>query len=159
VTPTRVVIGIGNPFRGDDGIGPALIAELAELALPDSVLRVSTGDPFDLIAAWAGADHVVVVDAAHTGQVPPGTIHHWERRQAAQVARTQVGSHGLGLPDAIAISDALGLTPAELVILAVEIGDVRFGTTLSPEVARALLELGTQFAGRAPSADGASARR
>jgi len=139
VTPTRIVIGIGNPLRGDDGIGPALVADLAADPPSEVELRVSGGDPFDLITAWTGAGHAVVVDAAQTGQAPPGTIHRWERRLTPGVAH--VGSHGLGLAEAIAISDVLGRTPREFVVLAVEVGSVGFGATLSAEVARALPEL------------------
>lgn len=135
----RVLIGIGNPLRGDDGVGPAVVAALAALAPSDLELRISSGDPFDLISAWTGADQVVVIDAAQTGQAPPGTIHSWDRRPATPSA--PVGSHGLGLAEAIAISDALGHTPREFVILAVEVDDVGFGGQLSPAVAGALPEL------------------
>ena len=139
MTPRRVLIGIGNRLRGDDGVGPALVADFAANASSDVELRVSSGDPFDLITAWTGADRVVVVDAAHTGRAVPGTVHRWDAGLGA--ATTNAGTHGIGLAEAVAISNALGRTPHALVILAVEVAEVGFGTVLSPEVARALPEL------------------
>jgi hydrogenase maturation protease len=135
VTTTRRIIGVGNPLRGDDGVGPAVIAELATAAPPGVSLHLSSGDPFDLISTWTGADHVVVIDAARTGRIPAGTVQRWAGRPPAG---THVASHGLGLGEAVALSDALGCMPPDLVILTVEVGDVAVGRSLSPEVERAL---------------------
>ncbi len=43
-----LVIGVGNPDRGDDAIGLVVVEDLAREA---RVLR-SVGDPADLITAW-----------------------------------------------------------------------------------------------------------
>ena len=58
-----VVIGIGNEFRRDDGIGPATVARLRGQAPAAVQLLVSDGEPAGLIEAWSGADLAVVVDA------------------------------------------------------------------------------------------------
>jgi hydrogenase maturation protease len=61
---TFLVIGCGNPGRGDDGLGPALVERLAALGLPgvttDADYQLSIGH-----AALAAAHDVVVfADAA-----------------------------------------------------------------------------------------------
>jgi hydrogenase maturation protease len=58
-----LVIGIGNPARGDDGIGPALAAVLEASGLPgltvDAAYQLSVEDAYDV----AQADVVVFADA------------------------------------------------------------------------------------------------
>ena len=51
--PTAVVIGVGNEYRRDDGIGPALVAALADHWLPGVRLVVSDGEPARLMDDWA----------------------------------------------------------------------------------------------------------
>ena len=49
--PARVVIGIGNPYRRDDGVGPALIEALETTGLPGVRLVAADGEPAALIDA------------------------------------------------------------------------------------------------------------
>ncbi|MBN8636246.1 MAG: hydrogenase maturation protease, partial [Anaerolineae bacterium] len=59
-----LIIGVGNPQRGDDGVGLAA-ARLVRAALPDADVRESAGDPADLIELWTTttAPTVYVIDA------------------------------------------------------------------------------------------------
>ena len=69
-----LVIGIGNRWRRDDGLGPRVLDELSG-RLPASVeLMLLDGEPARLVSAWRGRPWVLVVDAVHAGE-PPGTIH------------------------------------------------------------------------------------
>jgi hydrogenase maturation protease len=62
-TDTAVVIGYGNPLRGDDGAGPEVAAEVARLGLPGvRALAVPQLTP-ELAEALAGARLAVFVDA------------------------------------------------------------------------------------------------
>jgi hydrogenase maturation protease len=78
-----VVVGVGNPYRGDDGIGPAVLDRLERAGLGAGgaagvTLVPSDGEPTRLIEAWEGAAVAVVVDAVRTGAAPVGTVHRWE---------------------------------------------------------------------------------
>lgn len=134
-----VVIGIGNEFRRDDGVGPALIARLAADA-PRGVRLVATdGEPTRLIDAWDGAPIAVVIDAAHVGSPTPGRFH---RTDAADlVDRLSSSTHGLGVLDALRLAEAVGRAPRRLVVFAVEVDDLDHGTGLSPAVAASLTPL------------------
>lgn len=68
--PTALVIGYGNPGRLDDGLGPALAAQLAALHLPG--VAVETGYQLTVEDAELVARHDVVVfaDAAVSGPAP-----------------------------------------------------------------------------------------
>lgn len=139
---TRIaVIGVGNEFRHDDGVGWAVVARLAERAegrsLPrGTALLVCDGDPARLITLWDGADLAIVVDAAHAHPGHPGRLHRLEldrERLSPSVGTTS--SHGLGLGEAVELARELDRLPAHLVVYAVEGADNSLGTGLSTPVA------------------------
>ncbi len=118
-----VVIGVGNPYRRDDGVGPAVIELLRGYALPGGVrLECSLGDTAELMELWADADLAIVVDAARTVMSRPGAVH-----------RT-VSSHALPMGEAIELARALGRMPRRLELFAIEVAETGHGEGLSPAV-------------------------
>jgi len=136
VTGSRAVIGIGNPYRHDDGIGPAVAAEIDGLGLPGVRVTVCDGEPVTLLAAWEGAALAVVIDAYRRAAGRPGRIR---RLTAAELASDGAGtsSHGFGLPYALRLGRALGRQPGRLVVIGVQGTDFSAGTGLSTAVAAA----------------------
>ena len=140
MTSKTVVIGIGNPFRNDDGIGPAVAAQIEERRLPGVRVVMSDGEPAGLLEAWDGAGLAVVVDAIHLVPASPGGIHRLTAGQL-ETSGTAASSHGFGVPDAWRLGQALGRLPRRIVIFAVEAADTGPGTGLSPPAAAALPEV------------------
>jgi hydrogenase maturation protease len=140
MTTGAVVIGIGNPFRNDDGIGPAVAAQIEEQRLPGVRVVMSDGEPAGLLEAWSGADLAVVVDAIHRVPASPGRLHRLTASQL-ETGGTAASSHGFGMPDALRLGGALGQLPRRMVILAVEAADTGAGSGLSQPVAAALPEV------------------
>ncbi|MEU0647612.1 hydrogenase maturation protease [Streptomyces umbrinus] len=135
-----VVIGVGNEFRHDDGVGWAVIARLRErdaqrLLPPGTVLDTCDGDPGRLLGLWENAALAVVVDAAHAEPPCPGRVHRLVLDGARPGRTGTTSSHGLGLGEAIELSSVLGRLPGRLVVYAVEGADTTFGTGLSEAVA------------------------
>jgi hydrogenase maturation protease len=58
-----LIIGYGNPLCGDDGLGPAIVAELAALALPGVRTRITHQLLPELAADLALAAFAIFVDA------------------------------------------------------------------------------------------------
>lgn len=136
MTAPTVVIGVGNPWRADDGAGPAVARALGGRLPPDVGVVELTGEPGGLIEAIAGAATAIVVDAVSSG-APPGTVH---RRTGADglAAVAATSTHGLSVGQSLDLASALGLLPCRLVLYGIEVGDVGHGDTLSPVVARAV---------------------
>lgn len=135
-----VVIGVGNAFRRDDGVGWAVLDRLRERAEhrplpPGTVLATCDGDPARLIGLWESAGLAVVVDAAHAHPGTPGRVHRLELDDGLASRTSTTSSHGLGLGEAVELARVLGLMPGRLVVYAVEGADGAFGTGLSPAVA------------------------
>ncbi len=135
-----VLIGVGNPYRRDDGIGPALAAAIGGLDLPGVIVLTSDGEPSRLLDAWTGARLAVVVDAVRPGGGEPGQIHRFSGCPADGDSGP-ASTHGLGIGQAAALGQALDRLPDRLVVLAVEAADVGYGEQLSPPVAAALASL------------------
>jgi hydrogenase maturation protease len=132
-----VVIGVGNEFRRDDGVGPHVVARLRDRVPPGVDLVISDGEPAELLEAWEGAGLAVVVDAVRAVPSVPGRLHRVVLAATTALPGTAVSSHGLGVEAAAALAAALGRLPACLIVHAVEVADTTQGLGLTPEVAAA----------------------
>ena len=143
-----LVIGLGNAARADDGVGPLVASLLAGLAGVRSLCR--DADALALLDDWAGSDLVFIVDAA-AGAGPPGSIHRVQlsgphapgsthpasaghARVAAVAAATPSSTHGLGLPQALALAHTLDRLPRRLILYAIEGASFDCGAPLSAVV-------------------------
>jgi hydrogenase maturation protease len=82
--------------------------------------------------------HLVLIDAIHTGQAPPGTIH--ELDAAELVAPAGPSPHYVGVFEMLQLARALDLgAPDRVTILAVETADeVTVGGAMHPLVVSAI---------------------
>lgn len=136
--PRVTVAALGNPDRGDDGIGPAVAGALQALLPVDVPLIVHGGDVLALIERWAGCDALVCVDGAEP-MGAPGRMHRLDlSRGALPHGSTRASSHALGLTEAIALSRALHLAPPQIIVYAVEGRRFEPGAALSPQLAAAV---------------------
>lgn len=130
---TRTVIGVGNPYRRDDGVGPAVIDRLRSRVDPAVHLVVTDGEPTQLLDAWAGTELAIVIDAVLCERPEPGRLHRSDAVGAP--AGAAAGTHALGMPDAIRLAEVLDRMPRRLVVYAVEAAELGFGAGLTPAVA------------------------
>lgn len=134
-----LVIGLGNPILGDDGVG-FKVAESVRAAVDRDQVDVKEaavgGIRFlDLIV---GYEKVVIVDAIQTGQSEIGSIH--KLSVDSELATKNSGcAHDVGFFEAIQMGRGLGLSmPESITVYAVEIGEsVDFTETCSPAVMEA----------------------
>jgi hydrogenase maturation protease len=134
-----LVIGLGNPDRGDDGVGPAVARRVAQLA-PDGIYVEECVEPGSLMDAWEGADAVVIVDAMASGRTP-GAVTVVDAVNGPLPAKGWAigGTHALGLPMLIDLARSLDRLPPRLKVVGVEIHAVPTeGPELSPAVSQAI---------------------
>jgi hydrogenase maturation protease len=91
-----VVIALGNPYRRDDGIGPAVAADIEGRNLPCVRVVLSDGEPVGLIEAWAGAELAIVVDSWQREPSAPGRIHRFTPDELDR-GGAAASSHGFDL--------------------------------------------------------------
>ena len=136
MTADVLVIGIGNEFRRDDGVGLAVAAAIADRRSPGVSVMTATGEPTAILDAWAGVALAVVIDAAAGERSIPGTIRRWAPGDHAESA--VVSSHAFGLPETFALGRAVGRIPQSLVVFTVDIEKTGHGVGLSPAVTGAV---------------------
>lgn len=134
-----VVIGVGNPLRGDDGAGRAVARQLLGQVPPGVAVLERDGEPAALIEAWEGASVAFLADAVVTG-APTGTVHRFDATEGPLPARVggAASTHGLGVAAAIELARVLGRLPETVVLYGIEAGDVALGTPATPAVDRAV---------------------
>ncbi len=138
------VIAVGNAFCGDDGVGAAVLAELAGM-------RSATVDPVGMVDlvdlgtdALALVDQLdpgtpcLVVDAARMGCEPGAVVMFRPDEARLRIRSDGLSLHGLGLAEAFALAGQLGRMPGDLKVIGVEPAQVGLGTGLSDAVAAAV---------------------
>ena len=132
-----LVIGVGNTFRGDDGVGPVVAARLKELALPGVTILEQSGEGTSLMAAWENAAYVIVIDAVQSG-AEPGTIHRLDVTDKPIPAQfgSRFSGHAFGVAGAVEMARLLDRLPKRLIVYGIE--GLAFATRqgLSAEVER-----------------------
>jgi len=139
-----LILGLGNPLRRDDGIGPRVIEELQHRDLPEgiTVLDGGTGG-LDILRVIEGWEDVIIIDAADVdggrGDVAPGGFVRFESDEVRLVKSDDSFSlHHAGLAEVLALASALDLALPSIVVFGVQPGDTGWGEGLTPEVEQAL---------------------
>jgi hydrogenase maturation protease len=84
-----LVIGIGNPGRQDDGLGPALAEAVERLAIPGVTVEADYQLTVEDAAAIAEHDAVLIADADAAGPAP------YSLRKVEPVRALEFSSHGV----------------------------------------------------------------
>lgn len=123
-----LIVGFGNPLRGDDGVGLAALRELDGGPLPDGVrcADVGIGGMALVHELQAGWDRLVIIDAVQRGGAP-GTIYVLtpifpDLAGLSVDAKREllVDAHMAEPYNAMLLADALGVLPREIHVVGVE---------------------------------------
>lgn len=156
-TGVTLVVGLGNPLLGDDGIGWRVAEEVrrrlasrAAQAAPGREARTHEGEVeidhlavggLALMERLVGYRRAVLVDAMVTGEHPPGTVRRFAVADVPGREATHLDSaHDASLATALAAGRALGADlPSEIAVIAIEAVRVtEFVEVLTPEVEAAV---------------------
>jgi hydrogenase maturation protease len=140
--PATLVIGLGNPLRGDDGVGIRVAQMLAEQTLPFDVEVVDGGTQgLGLINLMEGRQRVILIDAAEIGQ-SPGQFARFTLDEAHLPGDDQhLSIHAAGLRDALLLAEALGMLPREVIIFGVQPANLEWDSALSAQIEAILPDL------------------
>lgn len=132
-----VVVGLGNPDRADDGVGPAVIQALA--ARPGIAVWEAIRGGLPLAQSLVGFERALIVDACPA--LPVGEVALIPLFPENGPRTTDHGSwlHGMGLAQGLAALRTAGFPVPETWALAIGVErELPFGRGLSPEVAQAV---------------------
>ena len=133
-----VVVGVGNPLMGDDGIGIEVARSLRESGLEGNVLILERQAlDVSILDQADGASKLIVVDAVKSGRPPGSVVKFRPGAPGSPLLRVPL-SHEQGLEDVIALAKKGGTRVPPVVVIGVEPEDCTPGEGLSEKVARAL---------------------
>jgi len=137
-----LVLGLGNPLLGDDGVGWRVAKIIqGQVNDPDVQVDFHAGGGLSLMERLVGYDRAIIVDAINTSQQPQGSVNLFRLEDLpAHMASHLASVHETTLQNALQVGRMMKAPlPGEIMIVAVETQNVYdFSEELSPTVANAV---------------------
>lgn len=160
VQPPLIIIGLGNPILGDDGVGWQVAATIAER------LNINPNNPDDryttityrsesieidclavgglaLMERLVGYDRAIIIDAINTGHYPPGKVLTYSVESLPEYGAGHLSStHDTTFQNALKIGRAMGARlPEQIEIVGIEAQIAyEFSEQLSPPISKSVPE-------------------
>jgi len=137
-----IVIGLGNPILGDDGIGWKIAEKIKQQLAPDSPVDVeflSLGG-ISLMEHLIGYERAILIDAVasdqETGSVVVSKLNEMPDYSAFHIA----SAHDTSLQNALKLGKSMGVSlPKEVIVVGIASDHIYdFSEALSPAVAQAI---------------------
>lgn len=143
--PKTILIGLGNPILGDDGVGWKVVEYIQQnCSLPTFVeIDFLALGGISLMERLIGYDHAILVDAIITRQNPIGSVMMLDIKDLPDQAGGHLASaHDTSLQNALQLGRSLGASlPERITIVGVESQSVYdFSEELTRPVAEAVPE-------------------
>jgi hydrogenase maturation protease len=137
-----LVLALGNPLRGDDGAGAAILGALSHAAsLPQDVTLLDGGAcGLETTLLLQGYRRAIILDAGEIGGAPGEWICFTPGDAVMQPVDMSLSGtlHNARLAEALALGEALGILPPEVTIYAVQPQAVGWSPGLSEPVQKAI---------------------
>jgi len=141
--PQILIVGLGNPILGDDGIGWR-VAEAVEKALlegnkagPNVHVACFSLGGLSLMERLIGYDQAIIIDAVQTGTGVPGQVYDLRLADLPDLSTGHLtAAHDTSLQTALRLGQEMGAAlPSQIVIVGIEAEKVYdFSEVLSPEI-------------------------
>lgn len=140
-----LVVGLGNPILGDDGVGWQVARELQQTQkIPsDTTIECMAVGGISLMEALIDYDRAILIDAIVTHNAPIGSVIYYKLEDLPNPASGHMTSaHDTSLQDALRMGQSLGAQlPKDISVVTIESQKVYdFSEDLSPAVAAAVPE-------------------
>ena len=138
-----LVIGLGNPILGDDGVGWQIAHELQQIKqIPSDVtIECLAIGGISLMEALIDYDRAIIIDAIVTHQVPIGSTNYFKLEDLPNPSSGHMSSaHDTSLLTALHVGQSLGAhLPEDISVVTIESQKVNeFSEILTPAVAAAV---------------------
>ncbi len=144
-----VVIGVGSPLMGDDGVGIVALERLRAGWRFEPYVELLDGGTWgmNLLPFIEGAEHVLILDAIDVGG-SPGEIVELDREALPRHLSQKVSPHQIDLREVLALAELRESLPRDTAAIGVQPGRVEMTTDLSPAVEAAVAGLVERAAAR-----------
>lgn len=137
-----LILGIGNPLLGDDGVGFHVAQELAKETIDENIdIKVASADSLNLLELIVGYDKVIVIDAIMALDGEIGEIYKLRPENLTNTVQVATSVHHANLATTLEIGIKIlaEQMPGEIVVFAVEIEEVtKFTEEMTKKVKEAV---------------------
>ena len=139
-----LVLGLGNPILGDDGVGWRVAEEVrSALSAHSQAVEIDCASlgGLSLMERMLGYERVILIDAIETGNSPVGHVSIFPLGDLSNPTAGHTGSaHDTSLSTALRTAEAMGQsTPRQIDVVAIEVTQsFDFSEALSPNVETAV---------------------
>lgn len=131
-----LIVGVGNPLLGDEAIGPHIVENLRQIAMPADVRILDCGcDLLNLASYIDRPQRIIVIDAIRAGG-KPGQIHTFDFDELEAIQTRRYSAHQLQIVDALRLLKQAypSLTHCKITVMGIEPRALGLSTELSEEV-------------------------
>ncbi len=116
-----VVLGLGNPLMGDDGLGLAVLGRLVEQWDFSPPVELVDGGTWgmNLLPLIEDAEKLILLDAIRTGAAP-GTVVELERAAIPRYLAHKLSPHQVDLKEVLALAELRGTLTEDTVAIGAE---------------------------------------
>jgi len=140
-----LIVGLGNPILGDDGVGWRVSEEVKARLYPehqeDIQIECASLGGLSLMERLVGCQRAILIDSMHTGRFPDGHVSVFPLHALPDpLAGHTASTHDTSLQTAIKAGIQMGMDlPETITVVAIEATTVHeFSEELTPVVAAAL---------------------
>ena len=137
------IIGLGNEFLSDDGVGIRVVQELKRRLHGASITfeELAVGG-LELLDYVVGYRECIIVDAITSGNQPAGTLYRFVQSPDQEPLKL-TSSHQIDLGQVLALAKLLGASlPTKLTVYGIEVADITtFRDACTEEVSKAIPKL------------------
>ena len=144
-----LVIGLGNPIMGDDGVGILALERFREAFECGDGVELMDGGTWgmNLLPYIESAGKLLLVDAIRGG-VGAGEDVFVAGPDLPAILGQKLSAHQVDIVDVLTLAQLRGTLPSHTVALGVEPARIEMRADLSPEVARGVDRLPARMAGQ-----------
>jgi hydrogenase maturation protease len=137
-----LIVGAGNEYRSDDGVGPVIVKKLGQLLHEKATIRKCIKDGTELIELCKGHKCVYLVDSVKSG-CEPGKIFRFDANSEAlpREAFSCYSTHAFNVAESIELARSMGCLPEKMIVYGIEGKCFEDGENFSDEVKRSIAEV------------------
>jgi hydrogenase maturation protease len=142
-----LLIGIGNEYRSDDGIGLVVAREIHKKLIPSVTVKEESGEGVTLMEVWQGFQNVIIVDAVSSGVIPGTFFRIDANKEAVPIKFFHYSTHAFSVAEAIELARTMNTLPSRLLIYGIEGAAFTAGVKISSRVKEAANQVIEQIVG------------
>lgn len=130
-----LVIGVGSPLMGDDGLGLAALEALRAGWTFEPEIELMDGGTWgmNLLPFIESSARVLILDAIRAGRAP-GSFVRLEGDEIPRFFATKLSPHQIDLKEVLALAELRGTFPEQVIVVGLEPAVIEMSASLSDAV-------------------------